>query len=111
MTTDLAAWRQEFPILATTTYLISNSLGAMPRGTASKLAEYANVWATRGVRAWEEGWWEMPVSVGNMLAPIIGAPQNSVTMHQNVTIAEAIVLSCFEPGGKRNKKAFLRNVN
>jgi kynureninase len=103
MTTDLAAWRQEFPILATTTYLISNSLGAMPRGTASKLAEYANVWATRGVRAWEEGWWEMPVSVGNMLAPIIGAPQNSVTMHQNVTIAEAIVLSCFEPSGKRNK--------
>jgi len=61
------------------------------------------VWATRGVRAWEEGWWEMPVSVGNLLAPIIGAPQNSVTMHQNVTIAEAIVLSCFEPSGKRNK--------
>jgi len=103
MTTDLAAWRQEFPILAATTYMISNSLGAMPRGTAAKLAEYATVWATRGVRAWEEGWWEMPVSVGNLLAPIIGAPQNSVTMHQNVTIAEAIVLSCFEPTGRRNK--------
>jgi kynureninase len=103
MTTDLSTWRQEFPILASTTYLISNSLGAMPRGTAAKLAEYANVWATRGVRAWEEGWWEMPVSVGNLLAPIIGAPPNSVTMHQNVTIAEAVVLSCFEPTLKRNK--------
>ncbi|MEK7668326.1 MAG: hypothetical protein AAB409_06735 [Gemmatimonadota bacterium] len=38
MTTALAAWRREFPILETTTYLISNSLGAMPRGTKERLA-------------------------------------------------------------------------
>jgi len=103
MAYDPARWRPEFPILGTSTYLISNSLGAMPRGTAADLARYAETWATRGVRAWEEGWWEMPVTVGNLLAPIIGAPQDTVTMHQNVTIAQAVVLSCFEPDGKRNR--------
>jgi kynureninase len=103
MSYDPNRWRPEFPILATTTYLISNSLGAMPRGTAANLARYAETWATRGVRAWEEVWWEMPVAVGNQLAPIIGAAPNTVTMHQNVTIAEAVILSCFEPVGNRNR--------
>ncbi len=103
MTHDPQRWRSEFPILGTTTYLISNSLGAMPRGTAANLARYAEVWATRGVRAWEEGWWEMPVSVGDMVAPIIGAPKGTVTMHQNVTLAQAIVFSCFEAKGKRTR--------
>lgn len=103
MTHDPDRWRPEFPILASTTYMISNSLGAMPRGTAGNLARYAETWATRGVRAWEEGWWEMPIAVGNQLAPIIGAPSNTVTMLQNVTIAQAIVLSCFDPRGRRNR--------
>ncbi len=100
---SLASWRSEFPILGSTTYLISNSLGAMPRGTAAGLAQYAETWARRGVRAWEEGWWEMPVTVGDMVAAVIGAPKGSVTMHQNVTLAEAIVLSCFQPKGRRNR--------
>jgi kynureninase len=102
----LASWRREFPIVGTTTYLISNSLGAMPHGTAAMLAQYAQTWEQRGVRAWEEGWWEMPVTVGDMVAGVIGAPAGSVTMHQNVTLAEAVVLSCFEPKGKRNKIVF-----
>ena len=103
---DLAAWRAEFPTLGTTTYLISNSLGAMPRGTSAALEQYAQTWARRGVRAWEEGWWEMPVVVGDMVGAIIGAPKGSVTMHQNVTLAEAVVLSCFEPRGARKRIVF-----
>ncbi len=103
---DLASWRDEFPILATTTYLISNSLGAMPRGTSAALEQYARTWAQRGVRAWNEGWWEMPVVVGDMVGAIIGAPKGSVTMHPNVTLAEAVVLSCFEPRGGRNRIVF-----
>ena len=102
----LAAWRHEFPILASTTYLISNSLGAMPRAAAAALDQYAQTWAKRGVRAWEEGWWEMPVVVGDMVAAVIGAPKGTVTMQQNGTMAEAIVLSCFEPRGSRNKIVF-----
>ncbi len=103
MNHDPFRWRPLFPILAKTTYLISNSLGAMPAAARDRLHEYADIWSTRGVRAWNEGWWELPVEVGNMVAPIIGAPRDTVTMQPNVTLAEAIVLSCLEPAPTRNK--------
>ena len=57
MSLDLATLRSEFPILSTSNYMISNSLGAMPRGVEASLQEYATAWATRGVRAWAERWW------------------------------------------------------
>jgi kynureninase len=100
---DLSKWRDEFPILARTVYMISNSLGAMPRQTARNLAEYADVWATRGVRGWEERWWEMPLEVGNKVARVIGAPPGSVSMHENVTTAHLVALSTLRPTGSRNK--------
>lgn len=103
MTDELLKWRAEFPILEKTVYLVSHSLGAMPRGVYDKMREYADVWATRGVRAWGEGWWEMPRNVGNMLAKIIDAEENSVVMHQNVSVIQSLILSCFEPDSKRNK--------
>jgi kynureninase len=100
---DLARWRSEFPILATTTYMISNSLGAMPGRAAASLAEYAHIWATRGVRAWEERWWELATEVGNRVAGVIGAPAGTVSMHENVTMASAVALSCIRPAGVRRK--------
>jgi kynureninase len=97
----LLAWRKEFPILATTNYQISNSLGAMPRATYAAVHDYAETWATRGVRAWSEGWWDLPVTFGDRVAKLIGAASGTVSMHQNVTLTEAIVLSCFDfAGGK-----------
>jgi kynureninase len=103
VTDELLKWRLEFPILGNTVYLISHSLGAMPRETFSRLTEYAEMWATRGVRAWAEGWWDMPVTTGNEVARIIGAEPGSVVMHQNVSICQSLILSCFEPTPKRNK--------
>ncbi|MER3459440.1 MAG: kynureninase, partial [Chloroflexota bacterium] len=103
MTDPLLRWREEFPILSQTVYMISNSLGAMPRGVYDKLHEYAETWATHGVRAWAEGWWELPVTVGNQIARIIGADPGSVSMHQNVTLASAVILSCLDFQGRRNK--------
>lgn len=100
---DLLKWRCEFPILENAVYLISHSLGAMPRETFSRLNEYAETWATRGVRAWAEGWWDMPVTVGNDVASIIGAERDTVVMHQNVSICQSLILSCFEPTPRRNK--------
>jgi kynureninase len=94
---DLVEYRSEFPILESTTYLINHSLGAMPRGAADRLAEFARMWAERGIRAWAEGWWETPLRVGDQIGRIIGAPSGSTVMHQNVAVAEAIVLSCFRP--------------
>ena len=103
MSDDLLNWRSEFPILDKTVYLISHSLGAMPKATFDQLHEYADLWATRGVRAWAEGWWEMPVKLGDELAGIIGADPGTIVMHQNVSVCQSLILSCLEPTPQRNK--------
>jgi kynureninase len=103
LTDELLKWRSEFPILDKTVYLISHSLGAMPKATYDRLHEYADMWAERGVRAWAEGWWDMPVTVGNEVARIIGAEPGTIVMHQNVSICQSLILSCLEPTPKRNK--------
>lgn len=103
---ELLDYRDRFPILARATYLINHSLGAMPAEAARRLQRYADEWATRGVRAWGEGWWDLPVRVGDLLGSIVGAPPGSIAMHQNVTIAEAVVLSCFDLRPPRNRIVF-----
>ena len=103
MPDDLLRYRAEFPILEASTYLISNSLGAMPRGVYDALRHYADTWATRGVRAWEENWWMLASEVGDEIGALINAPRGSVSTHQNVTTCQAVVASCFDFRGRRNK--------
>jgi kynureninase len=102
MSDPLLRFRERFPILETSTYLVSNSLGAMPRTVADRLAEYAREWGTRGVRAWAERWWEMPVVVGDEIAPLIGAGPGEVAMVPNVSMAQAQVLSALDYSGPRD---------
>ena len=105
---DLLEYRTRFPILEHTTYLINHSLGAMPAAVEERMREYARTWAERGIRAWGEGWWTMPLTVGDQIGRILGAPAGTVCMHQNVSIAEAVVLSCFQQPGERNRIVYER---
>ncbi|MCC6801808.1 MAG: aminotransferase class V-fold PLP-dependent enzyme [Anaerolineae bacterium] len=104
------ALREHFPILSTCTYLISNSLGAMPRGVYDRLREYADTWATLGVRAWgtpafdNATWWSLKGAVGDKIAPLMGAPAGSVLVHENASIANSILLSALDfSDPKRNR--------
>ncbi len=108
---ELTDYRDRFPILAETTYLINHSLGAMPAAVAQRLADYAQVWATRGVRAWGEGWWTMPLEVGDQVGRIVGARPGTTVMHQNVAVAEAVVLSCFAPVDPRRNRVVYEAEN
>ena len=99
----LLEYRERFPILQTTTYLINNSLGAMPGDVYQQMRAYAGIWAQRGVRAWAEEWWTMPVDVGDLVAPILGARPGTISMHTNVTVATAVVLSALTPSPQKNK--------
>ncbi len=99
----LESYRDRFPILEHTTYLINHSLGAMPVGAEEGLLRYAREWRERGVRAWAEGWWETSTAVGDQLGRIVGAAPGTMAMHQNVAVAQAIVLSCFEFEPPRNR--------
>src|SRR6266516_5288377 len=103
---DSLAYRDRFPILRDCTYLINHSLAAMPARAEDRLLEYARMWRERGIRAWGEGWWEMPITVGDQVGRIVGAPPGSTVMHQNVTVAEEIVLSCFRRSGARNRVVY-----
>ncbi|HYD52279.1 MAG TPA: aminotransferase class V-fold PLP-dependent enzyme [Gemmatimonadaceae bacterium] len=104
MTDPLLRFRPEFPILSRTTYLVSNSLGAMPRAVPERLAEYARAWAEHGVGAWRaDGWWEMPLTVGDEIAPLIGAGRGEVVMYPNVSIAQAAVLSALDYTAPRDR--------
>src|SRR3990170_6665730 len=104
MSTDaLLGWRDEFPILQTCTYLVSHSLGAMPRSARASLTEFLDAWDSRGVRAWHEGWWELGHETGDLLAPVLGVAAGSISMHQNVTVTMAAVASCSRFDGARRK--------
>jgi kynureninase len=103
---DLLAYRARYPILQDCIYLINHSLAAMPAAAEHNLLEYARMWRERGIRAWGEGWWEMPVTVGDQLGRIMGAPPGTIVMHQNVTVAEEVVLSCFRNPGARNRVVY-----
>ncbi len=102
----LTQLRSEFPTLESSTYLISNSLGAMPRGARRDLESYADIWTSRGVRAWAERWWALSGEVGDTIGQLFHAEPGTVSMHQNVTIAQAILISCFDWSGKRNKVVY-----
>src|SRR3990172_1190802 len=99
----LLKWRPEFPILETCTYLVSHSLGAMPRSARASVGEFLDAWDHRGVRAWYEGWWEIGRTTGDLLAPILGVPPGTISMHQNVTVTMGIVASCHTFDGLRRK--------
>lgn len=102
MNDPLLDYRNEFPILENTTYLVSNSLGPMPRSVPAKLAEYARDWATLGVTAWKQGWWEKPIDTGNEIAPLLDAEPGSVVMVPNVSFAQSVVVSAMDFSGERN---------
>ncbi len=101
----LLAWREEFPILSRRTYLINNSLGAMPRRTRDRLSEFCDAWDVEGVEAWWK-WLPMVTEVGDLVGKIIGAPSGSVMMHQNVATLTAMVLSSLDFTGRRNKLVY-----
>lgn len=100
MSDPLLRWRSEFPILERTTYLVSHSMGAMPRSARNWIERYAREWGERGVVAWEA--WESYVAEhADRIAALIGAPRGSVALHQNVSTLFSILLSgLFRPGGR-----------
>ncbi len=107
MTNDpLLRYRDRFPITQRSNYLISNSLGAMPSAARAAVAKFLDQWDTRGVRSWGDGWWTMQEQVGDHIAHILGATKGSVSMHQNIAVAQEMILSCFRFDGRRNKLVY-----
>lgn len=107
----LLTWRDEFPILARCNYLISNSLGAMPRGVYDSLRHYGDTWAEQGVSAWNSGWFELPGTVGNKIAPLMGAAPDTVLVHQNASIANSILFGALDFSDRTRDKVVITELD
>jgi kynureninase len=102
---ELLRFRPDFPILASRTYLISNSLGAMHRRTRDRLTEYADLWETEGVVAWHT-WAEEMYRVADLVGAIVGAPPGTTVMRQNVADLLGAVASAVDWSGRRNRVVY-----
>ena len=102
----LLAFRDRFPITQRSNYLINNSLGAMPAAARQSVQRFLDQWDSRGVRSWGDGWWVMQEQVGDLIAQVLGVPKGTVTMHQNIAVAQEMILSCFRFDGRRNKVVY-----
>ena len=102
---ELLRWRKEFPALEKSVYMISHSLGAMPRAAAEHLAEFGQLWVERSITAWEE-WLPEVDRAAARVGKIIGAPAGSIIMLPNVSHAQAVVASCLEYTPARNKVVY-----
>ena len=106
----LLAYRERFPILERCNYLVSHSLGAMPRDVYGSMAQYAEDWATHGVGAWGERWWALNGVVGDQFAEIIHAPPGSISMHPNASIVLSILLSAMDFSDARRNRVVVSSL-
>ncbi|MDP9101156.1 MAG: aminotransferase class V-fold PLP-dependent enzyme [Actinomycetota bacterium] len=99
---DLLALRDDYPVLARTTYLASHTLGAMHRETPDRLAAYTRLWAERGVVAWDE-WMPEMTRVADLVGSLVGAPAGTTVMRQNVADILGDVITSLDWSGERNR--------
>jgi len=77
----------------------------MPREAEEQLMHYTKEWQTEGVEAWHS-WFPLVDTVSGLFGNIIGAEAQDVTLIHNLTIGSALIASCLDFSGKRNKVVF-----
>jgi kynureninase len=84
---ELAPMRVKFDIPSDVKYFDGNSLGPLTLRSREVLHHTIEVeWRDRLIRSWNEDWLAMPLRVGNMIAPLIGAVPDSVISCDNTSI-------------------------
>ena len=99
---DLLGRRADYPVLERRTYLASHTLGAMHRRTPERMAEFAGLWADRGVVAWET-WAPEVERVADLVGSLIGAPAGTTVLRQNVADLLGDLVACVDWHGRRNR--------
>jgi kynureninase len=83
----LREFRDRFLIDEGLIYLDGNSLGPLARSVEERLHEVIRrEWGERLIRAWDEGWLDLPVVVGDQLAALIGAAPGQVVLGDSTTV-------------------------
>jgi kynureninase len=101
----LLAWRAQFPALERSVYMVSHSLGAMPRAAADHLRAYTDLWVQKGINAWED-WLPEVDRAAERVGRVIGADQGTMVMATNVSQIQALIASCLDYAAPRNKVVY-----
>ena len=97
--------RDDFPILATSTYLVSHSMGAAPLQARAALDAYWEEWAADGPEAWER-WLPRIAEIADGIGALIGASRGSTFLGPNVSVLQAAVATCIDFRGERNEVVY-----
>ncbi len=86
--TDFAATRRLFDLPPGLVYLDGNSLGPLPRGARARLSrEVECEWGEKLIRGWNEsGWMDLPATVGDKIAPLVGAASGTVVASDSTSV-------------------------
>lgn len=97
--------RDQFPILADSTYLVSHSMGAAPRAAKDALAQYIDEWTIDGPEAWNR-WLPRIAEIADGIGAIIGAPPGSVFLGPNVSVLQAALATAVKFTKDRNQVVY-----
>lgn len=102
---DLLDYRDEFPVLARKTYLISASLGPVGIRSQRYLAEYMDAWATKGApdHVWYEDIFPRMGALKRSFSALAGCDADEVALTTNISIALSTIASCLDLSGERNR--------
>src|SRR2546426_651983 len=98
----LARYRSEFPIFRDRIYLNTCSLGALGERTRRKVAEFLDLWQSRGAAAWYDVWWQSLGDLRARYARLIGAAASEIALAPSISVAVSAVAESLDYG-KRPK--------
>jgi selenocysteine lyase/cysteine desulfurase len=95
---DLAAYRDEFPVVGRKAYLISASLGPISRRARASLDEYLDAWATKGAPdpVWSEDVFPRMRGLKESFARLAGCAADELAITTNVSIAISTIASALD---------------
>jgi kynureninase len=101
--TDFEHYRDEFPVVARKSYLISASLGPVSTRSRRHLEEYVSAWADKGApdHVWFEDIFPAMSRLKDTFGALVGADHDELAITVNVSLALAAVMSCLDFRNRR----------
>lgn len=92
----LAHYRDEFPIFRDRIYLNTCSLGALGDRARRKVAEFLDVWQSRGAAAWYDVWWAALGELRARYGRVIGAAPAEIALAPSISAGLSAVASALD---------------
>lgn len=100
----LSSFADRFYKLKDRIYMDGNSLGLLSKDAEDSLSKAIDTWKYDGIKVWEEGYLTYGADLGALMAPMLGADPEEITVCGSTTANIHQAISTFyKPEGKRNK--------